>query len=103
MAYFALHFGVSRLTNVTIPVAYTQDSLLQHNCSASAFPALDTLGDIPVSLVRKYYMGKCVPTVHPQDIILVLNSLMDKNCNIQEKSVSIHKRNSQNLAIPLSI
>lgn len=52
-------------------------------------------GDYPTSMA--------VPTVYPQDIARVINSLKNKKSNVQELSVSIIKNNSYYFAIPLSM
>ena len=51
-------------------------------------------GDYPTSMI--------VPPVQPHDVIRVINSLKNKNSNVQELSVSILKLNSQFFALPLS-
>ena len=62
-------------------------------------PSTDAL-----AFLKGNYPGSMlVPTVCPQDVIQVINSLKNKPCNIQEISVSVLKMNSQYFATPLSI
>ena len=54
-------------------------------------------------LAGNYPSSMAIPTIYPQDVIPVINSLKNRKCNIHEIAVSIIKLNSQHFAIPLTI